>query len=190
MKPSLRKGKLTTWKDDRGFGFIKNTDGSKDIYLHISHLKGMSRRPKVGDTIIYELKTEADGKLRAANAAIEGVVPQPLSKYQQRKQNRLLQTVIGIPVMAVAALISIIFNGSYSQESTNNRPTPSIAPNTSVIKFGCKIKGNISISTGEKFYHLPGMEDYETTRIEPKHGERWFCTEAEAIAAGWRKAPR
>lgn len=192
MKPSLRKGILTTWKDDRGFGFIKNTDGSKDIYLHISQLKGISRRPKVGDTIIYELKTKEDGKLCAANASIEGVAPQPLSKYQQRKKNKFLQTVIGIPVMAGVALLSMIFNGGNSQESRNNSPTTPIraVPSTLIPKPGCKIKGNISISTGAKLYHLPGMRDYEITRINPEHGERWFCTEQEAQAAGWRKAPR
>jgi hypothetical protein len=26
------------------------------------------------------------------------------------------------------------------------------------------------------------------TLIEPEKGERWFCSEAEAIAAGWRKS--
>lgn len=54
----------------------------------------------------------------------------------------------------------------------------------------CVIKGNISISTGIRYYHLPGMEDYDATVISPAAGERWFCTEAEAIAQGWRKAPR
>ncbi len=29
----------------------------------------------------------------------------------------------------------------------------------------CVIKGNISIETGEKIYHLPGMRDYASTRI-------------------------
>lgn len=50
---------------------------------------------------------------------------------------------------------------------------------------GCRIKGNIN-SKGEKIFHLPGTRDYERTVIEPEKGERWFCTEAEAIAAGWR----
>jgi cold shock CspA family protein len=191
MKPSLHKGKLTTWKDDRGFGFIKPNDGSKDIYLHISQLKGISRRPKVGDTIIYELKTKEDGKLCASNASIEGVALQPLSKYQERKKNKFLQTVIGIPVMAVVAILSMIFNGGNSQESRNNRPsTPSTVVPTTSTKPGCKIKGNISITTGNRLYHLPGMEDYDSTIIDPIKGERWFCTEQEAIAAGWRKAPR
>lgn len=53
---------------------------------------------------------------------------------------------------------------------------------------GCNIKGNISTNTGEKIYHLPGMEYYTRTKISPEDGERWFCTEAEAVANGWRKA--
>ena len=54
----------------------------------------------------------------------------------------------------------------------------------------CVIKGNISHNTGKKLYHLPGMEDYENTVIDSSRGERWFCTEAEAIESGWVKAPR
>ncbi|MHA6262766.1 thermonuclease family protein [Arenibacterium sp. CAU 1754] len=53
----------------------------------------------------------------------------------------------------------------------------------------CVIKGNIS-SRDERIYHLPGQENYARTRISPRKGERWFCTEAEARAAGWRRAAR
>jgi len=52
---------------------------------------------------------------------------------------------------------------------------------------GCVIKGNIS-SKGEKIYHVPGQEYYTRTVITPEKGERWFCTDAEAIANGWRKS--
>jgi micrococcal nuclease len=52
------------------------------------------------------------------------------------------------------------------------------------------IKGNISYTTGEKIYHVPGGEFYEATVIDEATGERWFCTEAEAVAAGWRKSKR
>lgn len=50
---------------------------------------------------------------------------------------------------------------------------------------GCVIKGNIST---EKIYHLPGCDSYDKTVIDESAGERWFCTEEEAVAAGWRKA--
>jgi hypothetical protein len=55
-------------------------------------------------------------------------------------------------------------------------------------KPGCDIKGNISYNTGEKIYHVPGQTFYNETVINPVYGERWFCTEDEAIANGWRKA--
>jgi micrococcal nuclease len=51
------------------------------------------------------------------------------------------------------------------------------------------IKGNIS-SSGEKIYHVPGGAFYDQTTIDESAGERWFCTEAEAQAAGWRKSSR
>jgi micrococcal nuclease len=50
------------------------------------------------------------------------------------------------------------------------------------------IKGNISTSTGEKIYHVPGQRYYDDTVITESKGERWFCTEADAVAAGWRKS--
>ena len=53
---------------------------------------------------------------------------------------------------------------------------------------GCDIKGNIN-SKGDRIYHLPGRSSYASTRINPESGERWFCSEDEARAAGWR-APR
>ncbi len=53
----------------------------------------------------------------------------------------------------------------------------------------CTIKGNIN-AKGERIYHMPGQQAYGVTRINPDAGERWFCSEAEAKAAGWRKALR
>jgi len=51
----------------------------------------------------------------------------------------------------------------------------------------CRIKGNIS--GNGKIYHVPGSDAYAKTRIDESKGERWFCSEEEARAAGWR-APR
>ena len=54
---------------------------------------------------------------------------------------------------------------------------------------GCRIKGNIS-SSGERIYHMPFHEYYGRTRISEDAGEVWFCTEEEALRAGWRRALR
>ncbi|TBF40441.1 sunset domain-containing protein [Rhizobium leguminosarum] len=54
----------------------------------------------------------------------------------------------------------------------------------------CDIKGNVSIGSGAKIYHVKGQEDYEATIIRSEYGERWFCSEADARSAGWRRAGR
>jgi hypothetical protein len=53
----------------------------------------------------------------------------------------------------------------------------------------CAIKGNVN-SHHEKIYHTLGQRDYNKTDIKPEEGDRWFCTKAEAQAAGFRHAQR
>ncbi|MEP4554592.1 MAG: thermonuclease family protein [Tateyamaria sp.] len=52
----------------------------------------------------------------------------------------------------------------------------------------CRIKGNIS--KHGQIFHVPGQEFYERTGINLSRGERWFCSNTEARAAGWRAARR
>ena len=67
-------------------------------------------------------------------------------------------------------------------------PIPAPSTPAEPAARSCSIKGNIS-RKGERVYHLPGSRDYDRTRIDVKTGERMFCTEDEAKAAGLR-APR
>lgn len=50
-----------------------------------------------------------------------------------------------------------------------------------------KIKGNVNWD-GERIYHCPSWRDYDKTTVVPGEGDQYFCTEAEAIAAGFRAA--
>ena len=49
------------------------------------------------------------------------------------------------------------------------------------------IKGNIN-NAGDHIYHLPSQYFYRRVKIDEGKGERWFCTEEEALAAGWRRS--
>lgn len=49
----------------------------------------------------------------------------------------------------------------------------------------CPIKGNIN-RKGVRIYHAPWSRSYPRTKISLERGERWFCDEGEALAAGWR----
>ncbi|MET0864669.1 MAG: thermonuclease family protein [Nakamurella sp.] len=66
--------------------------------------------------------------------------------------------------------------------STDSTPS---AGNTAPT--GCAIKGNIN-SKGEKIYHQPGDSSYPETVVTESKGERYFCSVADAVAAGWRAA--
>jgi endonuclease YncB( thermonuclease family) len=69
-----------------------------------------------------------------------------------------------------------------------DEPAKIVSPMRVVSTGKCSIKGNISFTTGERIYHVPGQIYYSVTRINTSKGERWFCSEAEARAAGWRRS--
>jgi len=52
---------------------------------------------------------------------------------------------------------------------------------------GCVIKGNIS-RLDIRWYHLPEFRHYGQTVINLDQGDRWFCTEEDAIKAGFQRA--
>ncbi len=75
-----------------------------------------------------------------------------------------------------------------NSSSSTNSPSVSSSTKSSGHVYGengdCNIKGNINKK--EKIYHMPGSQSYKVTKIDESKGERWFCSEAEAQAAGWR----
>jgi endonuclease YncB( thermonuclease family) len=51
---------------------------------------------------------------------------------------------------------------------------------------GCAIKGNVTAHG--HIYHMPWSPWYGKVKVDQAKGERWFCSEADARAAGWRPA--
>jgi len=49
---------------------------------------------------------------------------------------------------------------------------------------GCSIKGDIE-QDGARVFHLPSDRSFEAVRIQADKGERWFCSQEEALGAGW-----
>ena len=105
MAKIVYKGILKTWKDDRGFGFIKPEHDDKDIFVHISSLKGMARRPVRGDVLFYEVEKEADGKSKAVNVSIEGV--EIIKPVKQSNSVWLVLAAIGLILVATIAYFSL-----------------------------------------------------------------------------------
>ena len=67
-----KQGKVTSWKDDKGFGFIEPSTGGKQIFVHIKAFRGGSRRPKIGTEVSYVESRDAQGRARAESAQLLG----------------------------------------------------------------------------------------------------------------------
>lgn len=66
------KGRITDWRDDRGFGFISPSLGGDRVFVHIKSFVNRSRRPAGKDLVTYELKRDAKGRLQGVKVAYSG----------------------------------------------------------------------------------------------------------------------
>lgn len=66
------QGKITSWKDDQGFGFITPNGSGDQVFLHIKAFSGASRRPVGNEIVTYELTTDERRRPRATNVAFVG----------------------------------------------------------------------------------------------------------------------
>lgn len=58
-------GKLTSWNDERGFGFIEAVHGGQAIFVHIKAFPSGTGRPAVGQALTFEVELGPNGKKRA-----------------------------------------------------------------------------------------------------------------------------
>jgi cold shock CspA family protein len=122
MQPGLRSGKLTKWKDERGFGFIQPADGSQEVFLRISKVKDATRRPQENDTIYYHCVVDSDGKVRACNAFILGARNKSVSLSNRTKLSDT--TTSSFPIVEVLLLSLLPLVGAIHFTWTTRNPIP------------------------------------------------------------------
>jgi endonuclease YncB( thermonuclease family) len=88
--------------------------------------------------------------------------------WRSRTKSTVVLGAVNVPKDAQSILLSAA--------SAIDAPTPE-----------CTIKGNMS-RNGECIYHLPGGRYYGLVKMDLNKGKRWFCSEAEAVAAGCRRS--
>jgi len=82
------------------------------------------------------------------------------------------------------------FKTAYQEAKDNNLGIHDVCKERSLTPPdpACVIKGNIDPATSQKFYHVPRCSHYSQVVLDLNTQEQYFCTEAQAIAAGFRKA--
>lgn len=99
------QGKITSWNDVRGFGFIEWNGGNGKAFVHVSSLNNKQQRAAVGDIVTYEVRKDEQGRHRAEKVAF-------LTKASRKTVNRPTSTFPWRPAVAVV-LVAAVGVGAY-----------------------------------------------------------------------------
>jgi uncharacterized membrane protein YsdA (DUF1294 family)/cold shock CspA family protein len=90
------KGKIVSWNEGKGYGFISPLTGGKQVFLHITALSNRGRIPEIGQVVTYSISKDKQGRPCAAKATLAG------DRIQENKKKN---------TGTVSILLGIIFIG-------------------------------------------------------------------------------
>jgi uncharacterized membrane protein YsdA (DUF1294 family)/cold shock CspA family protein len=76
-------GRLKTWNDDRGFGFVEPLQGGDEVFVHIKAFANLRGRPAVGQLLSFEVELGPQGKKRATRVEL----PRPAHTRSARSRD-------------------------------------------------------------------------------------------------------
>jgi cold shock CspA family protein len=152
------QGKITDWRDDRGFGFITPSGGGKPVFVHISAFRKGQGRPTGNELVTFELLNDPEKGFRAQNVVFFGAVFQPSVRREGRHS---LTPILG---MLLLAGIGIYAWQHFSSSGAKAPPgVESMLRAKEKTNFECKGKRRCSQMTSceEAIFYLkncPGVE--------------------------------
>lgn len=93
------QGRISSWKDDQGFGFITQNGGGNQVFVHIKSFSNRRRRPSGNEIVTYELKIDTNGRELAENVAFVG--------ERAPSANSLERSKI-LPILTIAFLVFLV----------------------------------------------------------------------------------
>ncbi|OYY95826.1 MAG: hypothetical protein B7Y41_00625 [Hydrogenophilales bacterium 28-61-23] len=154
------QGRISNWKDDKGYGFVVQNGASEPVFAHIKSFSNRQRRP-VGDEIVsYEIATEANGRKRAEN--IEFVSTSSTEAWKTKGGTFPMKKLIVLILIGIAGWQVY---GKYQNRNTDNSNLPETKDEniTTPANFSCDGRTHCSQMTSceEATFFLkncPGVE--------------------------------
>jgi cold shock CspA family protein len=152
------EGKITDWRDDRGFGFITPSGGGKPVFVHISAFRKGQGRPTGNEIVTYELISDPERGFRAQNVVFFGAAFQPFVRQERR------HSLMPIIVVLLVAGIGIYAWQHFSSSRVKAPPGVELMPgDKEETKFECRGKRYCSEMTSceEATFYLkncPGVK--------------------------------
>ena len=100
-------GKLKTWTDDKGFGFITPTEGGQDIFVHISEYP-RGQMPVLNEMLSFEVALNPQGKKKAVRVQLAGVSPARTSPGSMPRATRTPASRGARPKKVSAAKVFVV----------------------------------------------------------------------------------
>lgn len=91
------KGKITSWNDRKGYGFITPDGEENQIFVHISAFADRKQRPVVNQEVSFALSTDKQGRPCAADVT-------EADDDEKSRNFRLMAIVGGVLVLVALAL--------------------------------------------------------------------------------------
>ncbi len=97
-------GRISSWNDDKGYGFVMPSGGGDRAFVHIKAFQPGSRRPVEGDLISYVVTRDARGRSNASEARFAG---QRVERVERRKRT---SAPLRVPRMLLggACLVAVV----------------------------------------------------------------------------------
>ena len=102
------QGKITSWKDEKGFGFISPNGGGNQVFVHITSFENRQRRPVGNEIVTYELKTDDNGRIQAESVAFAGERVPSTSTPSSKRYNS--PVILAIAFLVFVAGLTLIGN--------------------------------------------------------------------------------
>ena len=94
------QGRITEWKDERGFGFITPNGGGAKVFVHFKALRKGEPRPAGNELVTYELETANAKGPRAADVAyMDRVRATPRDRAEAPRGGNVFSTMIGVALV-------------------------------------------------------------------------------------------
>jgi uncharacterized membrane protein YsdA (DUF1294 family)/cold shock CspA family protein len=98
------KGRITEWRDERGFGFVTPMEGGERVFIHIKSFVSRARRPVGNELVTYAVKKDANGRRQGIDVRFSGDQARPVSKPGPSASSLLFAAVF-VGFVAAAVMI-------------------------------------------------------------------------------------
>lgn len=107
------KGKITSWNDKKGFGFITPSTGGKQIFVHIKAFSDRNRRPDINQLVTYTLSVDREGRPCATNATRAGDQAPERAKHSNASAIAAVFFLVIVFMAVLTAKIPLVILGIY-----------------------------------------------------------------------------